>query len=238
MRKRVKQLFALAVAYAAMASLAGCGAKETAGTTAADGGQTTAPAVTTAAEKETAAAKKEEKAKEVPKGNKGGVPEHIQSFEGAVPDNWNAVSGNLEISDKHYKHEKTSLKWQWEAGGSLLATDEANMDVASETEHGGIIAWVYNETPVKDKLTVNLCTKSQISEGNPAYTFDYYLDFEGWRALWIDFKTDAVNPEFKGEQPVMIEQMEIMAPESVKQGEIYLDLVEFVNNLHWCRAQD
>lgn len=238
MRKRVKQLFALAVAYAAMASLAGCGVKETAGTTAADGGQTTAPAVTTAAEKETAAAKKEEKAKEVPKGNKGGVPEHIQSFEGEVPDNWNAVSGNLEISDKHYKHEKTSLKWQWEAGGSLLATDEANMDVASETEHGGIIAWVYNETPVKDKLTVNLGTKSQISEGNPAYTFDYYLDFEGWRALWIDFKTDAVNPEFKGEQPVTIEQMEIMAPESVKQGELYLDLVEFVNNLHWCRAQD
>lgn len=238
LKKKAKQLLAVAVAYAAMASLAGCTAKETAGTTAAAEGQTTVQTSEAAKTQETSAAKKEEKAKEVPKGNKGGVPEHIQSFEGGVPDNWSAVSGNLEISDKHYKHEKTSLKWQWESGGSLLAINEVNMDVASETEHGGLIAWVYNETPIKDKLTVNLGTQSQITEGNPAYTFDYYLDFEGWRALWIDFKKDAVNPEFKGEQPVTIEQMEIVSPENVKQGELYLDLVEFVNNLHWCRAQD
>ena len=249
MKKKVKQLLAFAVASAAVISLAGCGTKETAGTTAAAEGQVTAPAAAKETEETSAArekdqakqedgAKKEGKAKEVSKSNKGGVPEHIQSFEGAVPDNWEAFSGTLEISDKHYKHDKTSLKWQWEPGGSLVASDEANMDVASETEHGGIIAWVYNENPIKDKLTVNLGTKSQIADGNPAYTFDYYLDFEGWRALWIDFKKDAVNPEFQGEQPVTIEQLEIMAPESVKQGELYLDLVEFVNNLHWCRAQD
>lgn len=252
MKKKAKQLLAFAVASAAVISLAGCGTKETAGTTAAAEGQVTAPAAaketketketSAAGEKEKAkqedGAKEEGKAKEVSKSNKGGVPEHIQSFEGAVPDNWEAVSGTLEISDKHYKHDKTSLKWQWEPGGSLVASDEKNMDVASETEHGGLIAWVYNENPIKDKLTVNLGTKSQIADGSPAYTFDYYLDFEGWRALWIDFKKDAVNPEFQGEQPVTIEQLEIMAPESVKQGELYLDLVEFVNNLHWCRAQD
>lgn len=218
LKKKRKQLLALAVAYAAMASLTAFGAMES-------------PVITVRADEASGS-----KSQAVSKSNKGGVAKHIQSFEDKLPDNWNAVNGNLEISGKHFKHQQNSLKWQWEAGGKLLATDVVNMDAAGKTEHGGIIAWVYNETPHNDKLTVNLGSKSQIAAGNPAYTFEYYLNFEGWRALWIEFKKDAVNPAFHG--PVTIEQMEIIAPAGVAQGELYLDLVEFVNNLHWCRSQD
>ncbi len=170
--------------------------------------------------------------------NKGGVVEHIQSFEDKVPDNWKVLTGELEVSGKHYKHNKNSLKWHWKKGDKLTVTNEANMVMAGQTENGGIIAWVYNEKPIDDKLTVNLGTKEQISSGNPLYTFDFHLNFEGWRALWIDFKDDAVNEVFKGERVGDIEQMEIVAPTSAKEGELYFDLVEFVNNLHWCRAQD
>jgi len=229
LKKKRKQLLALAVAYAALTSLTAFGAMENSVITARPDEASGLAAIKT---QETNNAK----FKEIPKSSKGGVPEHIQSFEDELTDNWKVVSGNLEISGKHFKHNKSSLKWQWESGGKLLATNVVNMNVASKTEHGGIIAWVYNETPIKDKLTVNLGSKSQIASGNPAYTFDYYLNFQGWRALWIEFKKDAVNPAFHG--PVTIEQMEMIAPESVAQGELYLDLVEFVNNLHWCRSQD
>ena len=41
--------------------------------------------------------------------NKGGVVEHIQSFEDKVPDNWKVLTGELEVSGKHYKHNKILL---------------------------------------------------------------------------------------------------------------------------------
>lgn len=170
--------------------------------------------------------------------NKGGVIEHIQSFEEGVPDNWKALKGKLEISSKHYKHNKNALKWQWKKGDRLIVTNEANMIMAGKSENGGIIAWIYNEKPIEDKLIINLGNREQIRLGNPLYTFEFYLNFEGWRALWIDFKDDAVNEVFKGERVGDIEQMEIISPINVQEGEIYFDLIEFVNNLHWCRAQD
>lgn len=177
-------------------------------------------------------------AHDVAKTNKGGVVEHIQSFEGKVPENWKATNDKLEISNKHFKNNKHALKWNWDKGDKLVATHEENMVMAGKTEHGGIIAWVYNEKPIQDKMTVNLGTKDQIEQGNPLYTFEFNLNFEGWRALWIDFKDDAVNEAFQGERIGDIEQIEIIAPENTDSGELYFDLVEFVNNLHWCRSQD
>ena len=177
-------------------------------------------------------------AHDVSKTNKGGVIEHIQSFENTVPENWVAVDGRLEVSNKHFKHNQNSLKWDWNAGSKLVATNEENMVMAGKTENGGIIAWVYNEKAIEDKLTVNLGSKEQIEQENPLYTFEFHLNFEGWRALWIDFKDDAVNEAFQGERVGDLEQMEIIAPTGVASGELYFDLVEFVNNLHWRRAQD
>lgn len=221
MDKTDKQLLLIAMATLAALLAVGCGVKET-----------------SYAATEVSAGHRPAAAASSPINNKGGVLEHIQSFEGTLPDNWQAVNGNLELSGRHYKHKKSSLRWQWEKDSRLLADDVTNMDTAGRTEHGGMIAWIYNEKPVDGKLTVNLGTKEQIAAKNPRYTFDFYMNFKGWRALWIDFKMDAVNKAFQGKETGDIEQLEIWAPDREEQGELYLDLVEFVNNLHWCRAQD
>ncbi|MGN0518865.1 MAG: chondroitinase family polysaccharide lyase [Acutalibacteraceae bacterium] len=161
---------------------------------------------------------------------------NIQSFEEGVPDNWKSETGVLETSTKHFKHKTQSLLWKWNKEDKLNVIEEKNM--AQSGKKGGIILWLYSEKAIEDKLTFNFGTKEQISNNNPLYTFDCNINFTGWRAIWVSFKSDATNPNFQGKRKGNIEQMEIVAPKSQKTGEIYIDLVEFRSSIFWCRSQD
>lgn len=163
---------------------------------------------------------------------------HIQSFEeNSIPSNWQANNQEaLTLSTKHYKMGKQSLKWSFKEGDYIVVTEEENMLGASKSKRGGLITWIYNEQPINKCLSIKLGTKEQIKEDNVPYTFEFYLNFKGWRALWVNFREDIVNPDFMGDHTGLIEQMIIHAPEI--DGDIYLDVVEFVDTIYECRTQD
>ena len=185
-------------------------------------------------------------AKKTNKNSKGGEMDNIQSFE---KDGWQKTwtvdeeHGSLSTSSNHYKMGTQSMKWDWDNNSPLLVTNENNMTASGSQgkENGGVIAWIYNEEPQKDgKLTFTL--RDTESPGTVApYTWEFNLDFKGWRAMWICFKYDAVNPQWgtredaKAQNP-RFNQMEIVP--SAESGSLYFDLVEFVNNMHWCRIKD
>lgn len=161
---------------------------------------------------------------------------NMQSFEKGVPSNWTTEKGTLEISTKRYKDKDHSLLWKWKGNDKLTVTSEKNMLEAGKSRNGGIILWLYNEDPRNDTLTFNFGTTEQINNNNPLYTFDFYLNFTGWRTIWVDFKDDAVNEAFVGKREGNLEQMQIVAPKT--EGSIYFDVLEFQNSMYWNRVQD
>ena len=164
--------------------------------------------------------------------------DNIQSFEGGVPDYWAAQTGSLETSAIHFKHQGKSLLWNWKSNDIITVTGEKNLLQAGKNSSGGMILWVYNEQPLEDKIVFNFGTQKQIADQNPLYTFDCYLNFKGWRAIWIRFRNDAVNANFEGAKTGDLEQMQIIAPSTQEEGQLYFDLLEFRNTVYWDRSQD
>jgi hypothetical protein len=152
----------------------------------------------------------------------------VQSFENGVPENWVSEKTALKTSNKHYKLHLNSLQWDFQPNEKLIATEEMDMKEASQSEIGGLIMWIYNEKPIDDTITINLGTKEQIASGRVPYTFDFIINYKGWRAAWIPFKEDAVNKNYTGKPDSIIEQMEIIAPNT--NGTLYFDTVDFVSN--------
>lgn len=161
----------------------------------------------------------------------GGILEHIQSFEDGVPENWEGINCQLETSKKHYKHGAYSLKWEWNRNSKIVVKNEVNIEHACKQPEGGFIAWIYNEKPIKDCITFRLGQDS-------GYTFSCFLDFRGWRALWIGIQYDGIPYGTCKEEYPMINQMEIIAPTEQEEGALYFDLVEFVDELSDSRSRD
>lgn len=141
-----------------------------------------------------------------------------------VPENWIAdSSGRLSVSGRHYKHGSKSLQWDWQKNSRItvknLETTNNSQDVR------GIRAWVYNENPVAGQLTFRFGTGQELKEGNPHYEFKFGLDYNGWRAMWVDLKNDVGTGNYEGNGPLAV--MTITAPAEVESGTLFFDIVEF-----------
>lgn len=162
----------------------------------------------------------------------------LESFDGStIPAGWQ-VSGNgtLALSPKHYKMGNQSLHWSW-SGESVIRVENSHMQTAAKSKTGGMTVWIYNEKAADEKLTFNLGSKLELEQNNPKYTFEFGLDFTGWRALWIRFGEDAANKLYTGDKQSVPEMMELTAP-ALEQGALYFDGVEFSENVLWHRSAD
>lgn len=139
-----------------------------------------------------------------------------------IPAEWSAnQGGQIDISSTHSKHMEHSLKWTWENKSTLRVTTPVGISTAT-----GMIWWIYNETPSPSKITFNLYSKGQIIK-----SFDYDINFKGWRAFGYSFGGDAKLP--KGGNPDMIE----IQPSS-KEGTLFIDCVEFSGFVTWAGMND
>lgn len=145
------------------------------------------------------------------------VPEIISFESNAVNKNWNIDSSSeITTSTRHFKHGKQSLKWSWENKGVL----ELNQDIqfvpfnpnAKDKSIPTFCFWVYNETPVDSKITVQFATNTTTN-----CEFKFGLNFKGWRAAWVAFERD-----MEGTPQESMNKMRILAPENTS-GSLYFD---------------
>ena len=140
-------------------------------------------------------------------------------LETQVPNTWSTNNGaSLNMSSDHYKLGNKSLKWDWTQGSSLTVANPPNMQMALNTYKGGLMLWVYNETPLDKNI------RFQFGKGNTVeYEFDYGINFKGWRACWIRFDEDMSGSKSRKD----LDYMKIIAPSDVASGGLYFDRMMF-----------
>lgn len=134
--------------------------------------------------------------------------------ETAVPSNWNAGTGTLQLSRQHFKSGTQSIEWTWNGTSSrgLEIKDLALLQVA-DNPRSTFVVWIYNEIPVEDHLLF------QFGDGkNTTCSFQFELNFKGWRTAWVMYHRDMQGKPLKTMNTLHIE-----APRSAKRGRVYLD---------------
>ncbi|WP_321317509.1 chondroitinase family polysaccharide lyase [Labilibaculum sp.] len=152
-------------------------------------------------------------------------------LEGQIPDGWTANAGSdLSISNEHYKLGTQSLKWEWTQGATLTVLNPPNLKNAANTYKGGLMLWIYNEKAIDKELTFQFGKGSQVE-----YHFDYKINFEGWRACWIQFTEDMSGPKTSKD----LEFMKVVAPNDVASGTLFFDRMIFPSTaIHDRRTPD
>lgn len=152
-----------------------------------------------------------------------------QSFEGgALPQEVKVSSkkSTIELSDKYYKDGRQSLLWKWVAPNSSLVFTSPDIakSVKDFKKRAGVKLWVFNEVPQATPLVFNFVD----GKGQVQYTFDFNLNFTGWRAAWISY-SDMWTPDAgkTTEQPIVA--MNVVSPKNVSNSHIYIDRVSFEN---------
>ncbi|AQQ71061.1 Chondroitin sulfate ABC exolyase precursor [Limihaloglobus sulfuriphilus] len=159
----------------------------------------------------------------------------LDSFE-TIPANWNTYAGgSISTSPDHYKDGANSLRWDFVNGSYLMAENPANLHTAGTNNSGGIIIWVYNETPIDANITLMFGDHDEILNETCKYKIDFGLNFTGWRCGWIRLQEDAVNPSWT--KNYSMDWFGIKAPSS-QTGTVFLDMVDFVDVVTWYRTRD
>ena len=147
------------------------------------------------------------------------------NFESVIPATLSVESGTIALSAKHFKDGAKSLRWTWQSEGSVLTFTDSEIkgNVSSFDKRSGLTFWVYNETPRTEPLKFDFLDE----QGRIQYTFDFNLNFKGWRAGWIAYK-DMWTPT--GESPVQkyVSTLNITSPAGVSAGDLYIDRMDFV----------
>lgn len=134
--------------------------------------------------------------------------------ESTVPKDWQSINGKLSLADKHFKLGKQSVKWDWIAGGSSSLKIKNDVFKAAATNlRSTFVIWVYNEVPVSDKLLFKFG-----NEHTTASSFEFKLDFKGWRTAWVMYHRD-----MSGKPDGNMNTLIVQAPASLKKGTLFFD---------------
>ena len=154
----------------------------------------------------------------------------IISFEEGNNTAWSTSKGLLRISDKKAKFGNKSLEWQWQSDAVLTYENSSLLNTVSAQKQGGVMMWVYNATPLADRIRIAFRDQNNILR---CYK-DFTLNFTGWRCFLVRMVDDMRLPSrYKGK----ISKMSIRAPQH-GSGTLLFDFVEFQNSVTWERMSD
>ena len=145
------------------------------------------------------------------------IPSTIQVKEG---------KSELMLSRQYYKDGSQSLLWNWKSENAVLSfTDTAIHDITSSfDQRSGIKLWVFNEIPQENPVVFRFRDANDVIQ----YRFDFHLNFTGWRAAWIAF-SDMWTPDGGKTSSQQVVSMEIVSPDNVPAGQLWLDRMEFAS---------
>lgn len=147
------------------------------------------------------------------------------SFENGTIAPFSATNANLSLVKAPLKDGKSALEWKWNAPSEL----KVEFAVKHKNGRDGVIFWVYNEAPKASKLMVEY----RDVNNNVQYSFDFGLNFTGWRICRIGSKymkgIKKQNNNLK---------MYIISPTSIEKGRLFIDRFSFVTEVNYQNAPD
>lgn len=154
-----------------------------------------------------------------------------QSFEGTtVPSSITVPDGKsvIAISSKYFKDGAKSLHWGWTQSRATLKINDAKISESANAfnKRGGITFWIFNETAQNKPLVFNFKDNTNTIQ----YTFDFYLNFTGWRAGWIAY-SDMWTVSGGATSQKNITSLEIITPETIPNGQLWIDRMTFTNRV-------
>jgi hypothetical protein len=144
-------------------------------------------------------------------------------LEDAVSSNWSCSSGsNLSVNDSHYKKGSKSIQWSYSSGDTLFVSKpNIDPDKVMEFYYHTLKLWVYNTEPTgADGLKFQFLDQN----GTVQYTFDFGLNYTGWRKILRSYRYDMQGPKTTNH----LDQLRIIAPESAINGRILFDNLIYV----------
>lgn len=142
-----------------------------------------------------------------------------------VPSQWSAETGHLSITEDKFKHGHRSLNWNWNKGDTLTVINlqsqglEPNKIDKTNYTQSSFRLWLYNETPLEETLRVEFYDESAQRQ----YFYPVNLNFKGWRAASVRYRTDMLGNKFSQN----LTTMKIHAPTATCSGNLKIDLVDF-----------
>ncbi len=152
---------------------------------------------------------------------------HAHDFEAkSIPSTVTSSDGEskLALSSEYFKDGKQSLHWSWTKPNAVLKFSDSEIAAINNSfnRRSGIKIWIFNEQPKSSPLTFNFKDANNTIQ----YTFDFNLNYTGWRAAWIAY-SDMWTPEGDETQKQAIITLEIVSPDAIAKGELWLDRIEF-----------
>lgn len=141
----------------------------------------------------------------------------VISFEQDIPGFVAASPGSaVRISSRHYKDGEKSLEWSWNGTGSLFFNAPVGFQPfrpnAEDQSISTFVFWIYNEKAIDQKLKFYFQT-----DGKTNCSFEYSLNFTGWRGAWVAFERDMEGTPAEG-----MNRLEIQAP-PMPTGRLFFD---------------
>lgn len=138
------------------------------------------------------------------------------NFENKVPQSFSSSQeGTLTLSPDHYKDGENSMLWSWSAPSVLTVADFPALSASAKNIDNGLMLWIYNPQAIKSTLRFEI----EGLGGKVEYSFNYGLDYTGWRACWVRYR------DMKGEfdKSKELARIKIYSPEGVSSGKLYFD---------------
>ena len=126
-------------------------------------------------------------------------------------------NSTFSLSTDHFKHLKSSLKWDWNFPGSQWSIRDSipyrPNKTGSDPYISTFVFWIYSTSPIKgEKMRVEFLKNKKVQ-----CFFEYGLDFQGWRGAWIAF-----DREMQGKPIIGMDEIRFTAPNTTN-GTLYFD---------------
>src|SRR5690625_3072506 len=129
------------------------------------------------------------------------VPEEVSAHE----------ESELSINEERYQDSGGSLEWAFKEGNHLMIDSPVGYKNDQDNCTFGI--WIYNNEPVDEHLLFEFK-----AEGETKSSFEFNMNFKGWRTAWVPFA------DMDGAPSTNMNQLMITAPEN-HDGSILLDQI-------------
>lgn len=142
----------------------------------------------------------------------------IFSFENGISPVQGDVHSQFSTTNNHFKHLNQSLVWKWSAPSAQWSIKQdigykPHNPKSKDNSVATFVFWVYAKSPIKtDKLKVEF-----LKNGRVCTSFEYGLNFTGWRGAWIAFDRD-----MQGKPETGMDEMRVTAP-GTASGELIFD---------------